>query len=93
MHWDMTSISLQGVYEQPEQEFAAPKFGHSKDRPPDLKQIQAGIAVSGDGAIPVFARVFDGEAGEVGQVIGAMKALQHLASRQRLLMIGDSKLI
>ncbi|WP_433359128.1 IS1634 family transposase [Streptosporangium sp. CA-115845] len=93
MHWDMTSISLHGAYEQAEQGYAAPRFGHPKDRRPDLKQIQAGIAVTGDGAISVFHRAFDGGAGEVGQVIGAMKALQRLASAQRLLMIGDSKLI
>ncbi|GAA3520227.1 hypothetical protein GCM10023075_82020 [Streptosporangium album] len=93
MHWDMTSISLHGDYEQAEQGFAAPRFGHPKDRRTDLKQIQAGIAVSGDGAIPVFHRAFDGGAGEVGQVVGAMKRLQRLASRRDLLMIGDSKLI
>ncbi|MFC0862704.1 IS1634 family transposase [Sphaerimonospora cavernae] len=93
MHWDMTSISLHGDYEQTEDGFPAPKFGHPKDRRPDLKQIQAGIAVSGDGAVPLFHRAFDGGAGEVGQVIGTMKALQQLAGRQRMLMIGDSKLI
>ena len=42
MHWDMTSISLHGDYEQAEQGYPAPKFGHPKDRRPDLKQIQAG---------------------------------------------------
>jgi hypothetical protein len=93
MHWDMTSISMHGVYEQVEEGFAAPKFGHPKDRRPDLKQVQAGIAVSGDGGIPVFHRAFDGGAGEVGQVVGVMKALQQMATRRDLLIIGDSKLI
>jgi transposase len=93
MHWDMTSISVHGVYEQNEEGFAAPKFGHPKDRRPDLKQVQAGIAVSGDGAVPVFHRAFDGGAGEVGQVIPVMRALQELATERRLLIIGDSKLI
>ncbi|MEV4163469.1 IS1634 family transposase [Nonomuraea dietziae] len=49
--------------------------------------------MSADGAIPVFHRGYDGGAGEVGQVIGAMQALQRLAGPQRMLMIGDSKLI
>ncbi|MEV0621699.1 IS1634 family transposase [Nonomuraea sp. NPDC050404] len=93
MHWDMTSISLHGDYAQAEEGFARPRYGHPKDRRPDLKQIQAGIAVTGDGAIPVFARAFDGGAGEVSQVVGTMKQLQRLASARRLLMIGDSKLI
>lgn len=93
LHWDMTSISLHGDYEQAEPGFATPRFGHPKDRRPDLKQIQAGIAVSADGAIPVLHRAYDGAAGEVGQVIGAMQGLQKLAGPQRMLMIGDSKLI
>jgi transposase len=93
IHWDMTSVSMHGEYAQVEEGFAAPKFGHPKDRRPDLKQVQAGIAVSGDGGVPVFHRAFDGGAGEVGQVIPVMKALQELATQRRLLVVGDSKLI
>jgi transposase len=93
LHWDMTSISLHGDYEQAEQEFARPRFGHPKDRRPDLKQIQAGIAVAADGGVPVYHRAYDGAAGEVAQVIGAMHQLQRLAGPARMLMIGDSKLI
>ncbi|MBM0238004.1 IS1634 family transposase [Micromonospora sp. ATA32] len=93
LHWDMTSISVHGEYAQAEEEFPAAKFGHPKDRRPDLKQVQAGIAVSADGGIPVFHRAFDGGAGEVAQVIPMMKALQQMATARRLLIIGDSKLI
>jgi transposase len=93
MHWDMTSVSLYGAYDQPDQEFPRPKFGHPKDRRPDLKQIQAGIAVCADGAVPVFHRAFDGGAGEVAQVVPAMQALQKLAGPARMLMVGDSKLV
>jgi hypothetical protein len=93
LHWDMTSISMHGEYGQVDQDFPAPKFGHPKDRCPDLKQVQAGIAVSADGGVPVFHRAFDGGAGEVAQVVPMMKALQQLATEQRLLIVGDSKLI
>jgi transposase len=93
MHWDMTSISLHGAYPDAEEDYAVPKFGHSKDRRPDLKQIQTGLAVTGDGGIPVFHRAYDGGAGEVGQVVGAMQALQQLAGPARMLIVGDSKLI
>ncbi len=93
MHWDMTSISLHGAYDTAEEGLPLPKFGHPKDRRPDLKQIQTGIAVSGDGGVPVFHRAFDGGAGEVAQVVPAMQALQQLAGPARMLMIGDSKLI
>jgi transposase len=93
MHWDMTSISLHGVYEQADEDYAAPKFGHSKDRRPDLKQVQAGIAVTADGGVPVFHRAYDGGAGEVAQVVPMMKALQQIATSRRLLIVGDSKLV
>ena len=79
LHWDMTSISLDGAYPDPDGEYPAPRSGHPKDRRPDLKQIQTGLAVSGDGGIPVFDRAYDGGAGEVAQVTGAMTALQQIA--------------
>ncbi len=93
LHWDMTSVSLYGAYEQTEDDYPAPKFGHPKDRRVDLKQIQAGIAATGDGGIPVFHRAYDGGAGEVAQVVGAMTALKKMATPQEFLLIGDSKLV
>jgi len=93
LHWDMTSISLCGAYESNDPDYPQPGWGHPKDRRPDLKQIQAGIAVSADGAVPVFHQVYDGGAGEIAQVVDAMHALQDLAATPGLLMVGDSKLI
>jgi transposase len=93
LHWDMTSISLYGAYDQPDTDHPAPKFGHPKDRRPDLKQIQAGLAVTGDGGIPVFHRAYDGGAAEVSQVVGAMTALRKMAKPREFLLVGDSKLV
>jgi hypothetical protein len=92
LHWDMTSVSLYGD-EQTEDEFAAPKFGHPKDRRPDLKQVQAGLAVTADGGVPVFHRAYDGGAAEVSQVEGAMTALHKLATPPGFLLVGDSTLV
>jgi hypothetical protein len=64
VHWDMTSISLFGAYEGPDESFVEPRYGHPKDRRPDLKQVQTGIAVAGDGGVPVFHRAYDGGAAE-----------------------------
>src|SRR6266545_1745723 len=64
LHWDMTSISLYGAYRDTDDDYPAAAFGHPKDRRTDLKQIQAGLAVTADGAIPVFARAYDGNAAE-----------------------------
>src|ERR1019366_93011 len=52
LHWDLTSISLYGAYPEADEEYPAPRWGHPRDRRPDLKQIQTGLAVSGDGGIP-----------------------------------------
>jgi Domain of unknown function (DUF4277) len=93
LHWDMTSISLYGAYPEADEDYPAPRWGHPKDRRPDLKQIQTGLAVSGDGGIPVFHRAYDGGAGEVAQVTGAMTALKKVAGPRTFLLVGDSKLI
>src|SRR6266568_1769558 len=93
LHWDLTSISLYGAYPQADQEYPAPRWGHPRDRRPDLKQIQTGLAVSGDGGIPVFRQAYDGGAAEVAQVAGAMTALKQIAGPRPFLVVGDSKLI
>jgi hypothetical protein len=93
VHWDITSISLFGAYEHPDEDYPAPAWGHPKDRRNDLKQIQTGLAVTGDGGIPLWHHAYDGGAGEVAQVVGAMTELKHLAGPRDLLLIGDSKLV
>src|SRR6201981_1408205 len=93
LHWDLTSISLYGSYPEADPEYPAPRWGHPKDRRADLKQVQAGLAVSGDGGIPVFHRPYSGGAGEVAQVTGAMTALKKIAGPRPFLLVGDSKLI
>jgi len=93
VHWDMTSVSLHGGYRHCDEDYPQPKYGHPKDRRTDLKQVQAGVAASADGAVPLFFRPYDGGAGEVSQVTGAMEALRRLAGPRRFLMVGDSKLL
>jgi transposase len=93
LHWDMTSFSLHGAYEHPDEDYPAPSWGHPKDRREDLLQIQAGIAAAGDGGIPVYARAYSGGAAEISQVIGAMTALKKIAGAKKFLLAGDSKLI
>ncbi len=45
----MTSISLFGDHAATEEDFPTPSYGKPKDRRPDLKHIQTGLAVSADG--------------------------------------------
>jgi hypothetical protein len=93
LHWDMTSFSLHGAYDKTDEDYPEPRYGHPKDRRPDLLQIQAGIAASGDGGIPVYHRACNGGAAEISQVTGAMTALKKIAGTRTFLLIGDSKLI
>jgi transposase len=86
-------MSLYGAYEEVEADFATPRWGKPKDRRPDLKQVQTGIAVSGDGGVPVWHRAYDGGAGEVAQVVGVMEGLKALAGQRKVLLVGDSKLV
>ncbi len=72
LHWDMTSFSLHGAYPDTDEDYPAPCYGHPKDRRQDLLQIQAGIAASSDGGIPVFTHAYSGGAAEISQVTGAM---------------------
>src|SRR5712691_3395977 len=92
-HWDMTSISLYGAYRDTDDDYPAAAFGHPKDRRTDLKQIQAGLAVTADGGIPIFGRAYDGNAAEISQVTDTMHALQALAAPRSFLLVGDSKLV
>jgi transposase len=82
-----------GDFDHLEEGFAQPSYGHPKDRRPDLKQIQTGLAVTSDGGIPVFHRAFDGKAGEVNQVVAAMESLRDMCGERRFLMVGDTKLV
>lgn len=95
LHWDMTSMSVHGAYpvEGQDEDYPLINYGHPKDRRTDLKQVQAGLAVSADGGIPLHARVFGGPAAEVSQVVGAMKDLQAMAGEKEFLMVADSKLV
>lgn len=95
LHWDMTSMSLTGAYDDDEQDPDYPRvaYGHPKDRRVDLKQIQAGLGVSADGAVPLLATAISGGTGEITQVVAAIQRFQRTAGVQRFLMVGDSKLI
>jgi len=93
LHWDMTSFSLYGAYDLPDEDYPAPAYGHPEDRRTDLLQVQAGIAAAGDGGIPVYHRAYSGGDAEISQVTGAMTALKKIAGAKKFLLIGDSKLI
>jgi hypothetical protein len=55
----------------------------------DLKQVQAGLAVSADGGIPIHARGFGDGAVEVGQDVEAVSIFSGEVSRVRMALAID----
>lgn len=93
-HWDFTSLSFFGAYEDQDEQAPAVTWGHAKGHtPPGLKQILVGLAATADGGIPLNPTPVDGSAAEVAQVVQAMEALKRAARRTDFLLVGDTKLI
>lgn len=92
-HWDFTSLSFHGAYEEQDAQGPQVTYGHSKARRPDLKQVMVGFGVTGDGAIPLHQTTVNGSTAEVSQVVQAFQKLKELAKRDNLIMVGDTKLI
>ena len=66
-HLDSTSMSVEGKYkeriedEEDEKTTAIKiKFGYSRDKRPDLKQFMLNMICSGDGGVPLFMQLGDG---------------------------------
>ena len=86
LHLDATSLSVHGRYGQAEsenqEEEEEPKpihltYGYSRDHRPDLKQFLVDLMVSGDGGVPLFLRVADGnesDAAVFAKLIGDYRA-------------------
>lgn len=72
VHYDITSLSFEGGYDESEMI----KFGYSRDKRPDLKQVNLSLDVSSDGAIPLWSRVLDGNTSDVTTVIENMNNLK-----------------
>src|SRR3954469_17180207 len=69
VHYDLSTIELYGDYSDhqdapPDGANPRPTYGHSKSGRKDLEQIQFGINVTHDGAVPLCHRAFDGNAAE-----------------------------
>jgi len=63
LHLDSSSFSVEGQYEMENSESIEEvriTYGHSKDHRPDLKQFIMDVICTGDGDIPLFIRIADG---------------------------------
>jgi transposase len=98
VHYDMSTIELYGAYENysevgvTDPPTPRPAYGHTKSGRKHLKQIQFGINVVQDGAVPISHRVFDGNAPEAPTHLENLKDLARRLPKGELLYLGDSKL-
>jgi transposase len=93
LHWDLTSVVLQGQYPPGEQDpdYARPAYGFGGED--NCKQLRVGELVSADGGVPVWHRNYDGAQADVGTVVATMEALRQQVHLPECLVIGDSKLL
>lgn len=93
VHNDSTTVTLTGQYDGYKTTKAAkPKRGHNKDHRPDLKQLLFSLSVSGDGAIPLYFKVWDGNVTDDKTHIKNWMALRGLLGRADFTYVADSKL-
>jgi hypothetical protein len=97
LHWDLTDLRFTGSYAEQEEGFPQVKKGRTPERT-IVRQVKAGHWVSGDGALPLTGRSFDGNHGDPNAVEPALAQLdalrQGLAAQQPApLVVGDSKLL
>ncbi len=97
IHYDLTTVELYGAYEieptagQPPPT-PMPAYGRTKSGRKHIKQVQGGLDVTGDGAVPVGHLPLDGNAGEVNSHLENLKLLGRTLPKGKLLYIADTKL-
>lgn len=94
LHFDTTSISLYGAYEQEEDGDDIPRitYGHSKDKRTDLKQVLFGMTVSGDGGVPLTGRITSGNTSDSTENRFNLETLREIVPDiSRSILVSDSK--
>ncbi len=97
LHQDTTTVTLHGQYaDQPDPDQAGRPplitFGYNKDHRPDLKQLLYSITISADGAVPVHAKLYDGNTTDDSVHIDTWDFLRQLIGHSDFLYVADSKL-
>jgi transposase len=68
-----------------------PTYGHSKSGRKNLKQMQLGLDVLGDGAVPISHRVVDGNTAEATTHAGNLQRLKAVLPTSTFVLITDCK--
>ena len=94
-HNDSTTVTFQGAYQQKPRFNKKPvalRYGFNKDHRPDLKQLLFNLVVSGDGAVPIHCKLYDGNVTDDETHRETWDALRNLIGQPDFIYIADSKL-
>jgi len=106
VHYDITDVELYGAYDlgvpagaegeaPPAKPTPLPAYGRTKSGRKNVKQVQLGLDVTGDGGVPVLHAPLDGNAAEATTHVDNLRRLrQALAAKpgRELLYVADTKL-
>jgi transposase len=95
IHNDATSIKLFGNYTDYEDVNDAAKPArsqNSKDHRPDLKQVVFSLSVAGDGAVPLYFKVWDGNTTDDTTHLSNWMSLRALVGHAKFIYVADCKL-
>ncbi len=95
VHYDITSVELFGAYEQAEGQappVPLPAYGRTKSGRKNVKQVQLGLDVSGDGGVPLAHAALDGNAAEATTHLDNLRRLRRMLPAGKLLYVADTKL-
>jgi len=96
IHFDISNVELYGAYEAAASAEVPPKplptYGRTKSGRKNVKQIQFGINVTRDGAVPIGHMPLDGNTAESTTHLENLKQLEKLLPKGVLLYIADTKL-
>jgi transposase len=108
IHYDISTAELYGAYPdaQPAADADAgsgpspttvpivpfPTYGRTKSGRDDVKQVQFGLDVLGDGAVPVALLPLAGNTAEARTHVANLLRLKEMFPRHRYLYLGDTKL-
>lgn len=96
LHWDLTSCYFEGEYAESD----LARYGYSRDKRPDTKQVNLGINVTGAAHVPVAYRVLAGNTADSTTPVANVEALIQFLGRSDLgvqnvrpLIVSDSKMV
>jgi len=108
VHYDISNAELYGAYPDAQPAADAdtgtgpsptklpivpfPTYGHTKSGRDDVKQVQFGLNVLGDGAVPIALLPLAGNSAEARTHVANLLHLKKTLPRHRFLYLGDTKL-